>query len=615
MSQPRDVPGTRVSDGGGSESEDEVEELLEVRGVGVHGEQATGGEVQVQSQPKGLGQFVSSIRRAVEASERSAQEVTVGFKRAATGGSASGELAGGANLPEVFQGPAAAMGLASQVRVPYDVELNLEIRGARAGMSKAQILELVQSRSVVVATSYSPAFDPHVVVKPLKKVVIDVDGLSLAKTSELIRLGGDVCLDTEALLCESVAYAPPDGSDPAPKEPELFQKHMQAVGINVVHPGGEDGLGLADGVPSPLRLPLKSGDGRGKRSLGSVLLGDRRREGTPVAPGVVTRPGQAPAGGGVAWRAGCGGRGLCGLGPLYARVAAFPAGRNNHFSYAAVVRRIGVLGVELGWAGTAAEVSPLSLLGLSWVLITGPRAGTGLGSGVTSPCGRADQHLFVCAATSSQPAGGDYTQPFGFAVASPDADAHGVLWMIVDPLPPYHLVKLQSGRLRQKAVMEPLLIHRLPGLDGTGALQVLLELMPSGAWDYPLWTLASVADTAWVKAQLQQLLRGGLNDLMIWDRWTSEAFYRYLRICPELTVLLYRQKAGGPGRESTGGTVPTLLRICHSAGLRVGGVVALHACARCFCRTACLRARRVVRAGRGVGRRVRIRVGGGVGTT
>ncbi|KAI8846594.1 hypothetical protein BC829DRAFT_445261 [Chytridium lagenaria] len=236
---------------------------------------------------------------------------------------------------------AAGMGLVSQVRVPYNVGQNLNIRESQCGGG-----ELVFSSGVALLAQgleiQMIKFDPHVVVKPLKKMVLDVDGLSLAENKvdlgvESVRYKGweldtfhDEVLQTTNLYSWAAAsvyevqkrffvhrFPMLRLTDEILllKERFLFQKRMLAVGVNVVRQGGEDGLELADRVPSPRRLPLKGGGGRGTRSSGSVPSGDRRREGvvgfaiaflltsaksaggTPVPPGVVTRAtGVAPAG-------------------------------------------------------------------------------------------------------------------------------------------------------------------------------------------------------------------------------------------------------------------------------------------------------------------------------
>ncbi|KAI8847788.1 hypothetical protein BC829DRAFT_444309 [Chytridium lagenaria] len=437
----QDVPVTRVSGWGGSESEDEVEELLEVRVGGADGKQAAGGGSQVQSRQDGLGEFVSNIRRTVQASERAmgledpnwsgcevlsmapsakpwhtegliaekevrdrdkgvetdglsstvirrgsvstpaglegpletllprqvaealGTAVSVKVAKAvsqlgakavsqrlggaggsamgatATGGSASGDLAGGGNCLRFFGGPvfqqatreegpwaalggvvpawASGMGLASQVRVPYDVELNLDIRDALAGMSKAQIPELVQSRIIVGLDIPMIKFDPHVVVKPLKKVVLDVDGFSLAEDAvasgwnllvlvfypngakELDRFHDEVLQTTNSYgWAAASAYEIQKRSfvhrfpmlrltDEIPllKERCLFQKRMLAVGANVVRWGDWGGPGKAFVGEFAVRGPATGG-----------IHGDIPR-GMTVAPGVVTRAtGVAPVG-------------------------------------------------------------------------------------------------------------------------------------------------------------------------------------------------------------------------------------------------------------------------------------------------------------------------------
>ncbi|KAI8849664.1 hypothetical protein BC829DRAFT_442740 [Chytridium lagenaria] len=59
----------------------------------------------------------------------------------------------------------------------------------------------------------------------------------------------------------------------------------------------------------------------------------------------------------------------------------------------------------------------------------------------------------------------------------------------------------------------------------------------------------AVADTAWVKAQLQLQFVGG--NLVSAGHLTLEAFYLYLRTRPEFNMSLYRRKAGGSGSSTS----------------------------------------------------------------
>ncbi|KAI8846124.1 hypothetical protein BC829DRAFT_445607 [Chytridium lagenaria] len=256
MMRPGGVPGTRVSGGGGSESEDEVEELLELRSGGIEGEQAMGGgksidlricspglsPLHIQASPGGA--LVSTPPRETAIRTKTLSKKQRGHRENFTlqsvgledldwsGLNAGKEARDCAESVEIWQGSvltqaslqglleillprldANALGMAVSVEVAKAVSrigpkavsqrtsgaggsaVRLVIQkaareegpaetqhpGARAGMSNAQILEFVQSGSVVVANFYSPAFNLHVVVKPLKKVVLDVDGFSLAE--------------------------------------------------------------------------------------------------------------------------------------------------------------------------------------------------------------------------------------------------------------------------------------------------------------------------------------------------------------------------------------------------------------------------------------------------
>ncbi|KAJ3191120.1 hypothetical protein HDU67_005997, partial [Dinochytrium kinnereticum] len=90
----------------------------------------------------------------------------------------------------------AASGSLGTAVIPRDVSMNLEIRNALAGMTRAQVFELAQRRSVIHANSFPQSlwyslaqgldvpmikFDPAALAKPLKQVVLDTDSFKLAE--------------------------------------------------------------------------------------------------------------------------------------------------------------------------------------------------------------------------------------------------------------------------------------------------------------------------------------------------------------------------------------------------------------------------------------------------
>ncbi|KAI8836117.1 hypothetical protein BC829DRAFT_447974 [Chytridium lagenaria] len=346
MSQLGSTTGRKLPSGVGSEEEDGVEKPIEVGGSGSEAVQAVGGGLQAQNRPDGVGEFVSGIRRTVEASERSVLGATAAFKRRRTalglrglgledpdwsgleaglevretglaapsyredqgvgdrglggggegsllagsrgcpqrmdgaGGTAGGGqqqvgqqvgvLAGVAGLPEGISaasvsegrgggravgrswgGGSVHPGLVSQVTVPADVELSLDIRGALAGMTKAQVLEFVQSRNVV----------------PLKKVILDVDGFSLAEDEvdpglEFARFEGWLTVFRRFRAAALVFY-PHRAKELDSFHDQILQTttlygwaaasvyedpgacRMLAIGAGVVQRGGEEGSGGA----------------------------------------------------------------------------------------------------------------------------------------------------------------------------------------------------------------------------------------------------------------------------------------------------------------------------------------------------------------------------------
>ncbi|KAI8844273.1 hypothetical protein BC829DRAFT_446029 [Chytridium lagenaria] len=220
-------------------------------------------------------------------------------------------------------------------------------------------------------------------------------------------------------------------------------------------------------------------------------------------------------------------------------------------SYAAVVRRVGVLEMELGLAGTAGGRVPAVAPG-DWAGIRNHESVRQALAKVRSfaPPPAPNQqavftldHLALLRAdlvVSSRAGGGPgkvLRRRHVTAQSSPGQDFEEYAWL---------------ARTKMATAFTQYLLFSvgLPGLDGTGALQVLLgSCPPMRGITHCDVGIRAVADTAGVEFSEghDAFLVSGVGSQLFNDlgRWTSEACYRYLRTRHEFTMSLYRRNAGG----------------------------------------------------------------------